>query len=525
MRWPLACLVGLCGLVLSAGPASAGQQFSSNLVTDGDFSQGFSGWTLTQPPAPFQGSLTQANPFAPGQAAWLGKNDDTLNTLSQNLATTPGQTYMLAYSLASGSSQANLVNLPGQTTQFVTSAGNSTVFNQTNFILPLTLQKSTFTATSTSTPLQFAFMNDADRYILSNVSVTPVPPPVPPTASPTSVALAPIAAGKSAQVAFNQPSGPFAQSGSGLGQFTYNFTGTAAGNGEAVVGVFQGGQITPGNVGKTIGTLVGQATGQTYGNIVLTSDTPGNVLLTVMNTSSTTLDPTVSGIQAGAQTTQTLSATPAAPSTAVPNPTINSVSFGTPTVAGSQWSVPNINSFFGAGNAPNKPVTSQLVANETVTMVTSPSPFSFFSGSGAVIISDVQGGKGGTASVVITGQVLNSNNQVLLSSAVLQQTFTASSGSFTGSFQGLKQVTFNTSGNTVTSALGAAPGTNLTLKLTVNSTFTPFDSTATLLVDPPPGDGGGFFSPNPVPEPSALLLTALGAGGLGLLRWRRRRAA
>jgi hypothetical protein len=145
----------------------------TQLVANGGFESGsFSGWTrsgnlsatgvgtvssLPSPGAPHSGSY----------AAYFGPTG-SLGYIAQTLATTPGVTYTLSFWLAhpysdTGMGTEWLVSVGGMTLMDVTDAGN---FGYTQFTF-------TFTATSSSTVLQFGFLEPPSYFFLDDVSVTP----------------------------------------------------------------------------------------------------------------------------------------------------------------------------------------------------------------------------------------------------------------------------------------------------------------------------------------------------------------
>lgn len=142
---------------------------SNNLVTNGSFETGdFSGWTLSGDTG-FVGVCdvsTCPGNFAPEDgtyAAYFGPVGDTA-TISQTVATTPGDTYALSFYLANP--------VGGTPNYFQVSFGNSS-FSFTNFGVAFGWQEFTLTtvATGSQTPLSFTFRNDPSYWFLDNVSV------------------------------------------------------------------------------------------------------------------------------------------------------------------------------------------------------------------------------------------------------------------------------------------------------------------------------------------------------------------
>ena len=107
--------------------------------------------------------------FAPEDgnfAAYFGPVGDTA-TISQNIATTPGDSYSLSFYLANP--------VGGTPNYFSVTFGNSS-FSFTNFGVAFGWQQFTLTtvATSNETPLSFTFRNDPSYWFLDNVTVSAV---------------------------------------------------------------------------------------------------------------------------------------------------------------------------------------------------------------------------------------------------------------------------------------------------------------------------------------------------------------
>jgi hypothetical protein len=153
-------------LALAAtGLANAGD----NLVTNGSFETGdFTGWTLSGDTT-FTGVCnvsTCPGGFPPEDgtyAAYFGPVGDTA-TISQTIATTPGDEYSLSFYLANP--------VGGTPNYFNVTFGNSS-FSFTNFGTAFTWQQFTLTtlATSDQTQLSFTFRNDPSYWFLDNVTV------------------------------------------------------------------------------------------------------------------------------------------------------------------------------------------------------------------------------------------------------------------------------------------------------------------------------------------------------------------
>jgi hypothetical protein len=149
----------------TAGLANAGD----NLVTNGSFETGdFTGWTLSGDTT-FTGVCNVSNcpgAFAPEDgtfAAYFGPVGDTA-TISQTIATTPGDEYSLSFYLANP--------VGGTPNYFNVTFGNSS-FSFTNFGTAFTWQQFTLTtlATTDQTQLSFTFRNDPSYWFLDNVTV------------------------------------------------------------------------------------------------------------------------------------------------------------------------------------------------------------------------------------------------------------------------------------------------------------------------------------------------------------------
>lgn len=141
----------------------------SNLVANGSFETGdFTSWTVTGDTT-FTGVCdvsTCPGGFAPQSgnfAAYFGPVGDTAS-ISQTIATTPGDSYSLSFYLANP--------VGGTPNLFSVTFGDST-FSFQNFGASFGWQQFTLTtlASSDQTPLIFTFRNDPAYWFLDNVTV------------------------------------------------------------------------------------------------------------------------------------------------------------------------------------------------------------------------------------------------------------------------------------------------------------------------------------------------------------------
>ncbi len=168
---------------ITAGLGAASLASAAELVTNGDFGSGLSGWTVGDnvlaltgndyvPCCGTSGTATQmANPFASFGAG----NTTGTNTLSQSIATVSGHKYVLSFDAGAlgGGSQA-ISELAG-----ATPLGSETLNANDALGSTFTHYSFTFTATGATTLLTFSNTSFADGIdpIVDNVSVSAVPEP------------------------------------------------------------------------------------------------------------------------------------------------------------------------------------------------------------------------------------------------------------------------------------------------------------------------------------------------------------
>lgn len=133
---------------------------SANLVSNGGFDNGSTGWTLT--------NIDQNDFVFFDQEAILGKSGG-VGTISQTLTTETGKSYYFSFKLANDMPGTNLFQAlwNGQSVHSITNALAS----------DLTLYSFLVSANSTSTEIAFNFQNDPAVFHLNNVDVTPTPIP------------------------------------------------------------------------------------------------------------------------------------------------------------------------------------------------------------------------------------------------------------------------------------------------------------------------------------------------------------
>ncbi len=157
----------LATLLIGLNTASAG------LVVNGGFETGdFSGWTLSGAGTlNVDYGITAVVPHSGSFAAWFG-DPNGLTFISQVIPTAPGQQYQLGL----WASVSNQGSPPQNEVQFF---WNGVLENDSVNVssLPWTFAGGTFTATQTTTAIQFGFYNVPGWFNLDDVSVDAVPEP------------------------------------------------------------------------------------------------------------------------------------------------------------------------------------------------------------------------------------------------------------------------------------------------------------------------------------------------------------
>jgi hypothetical protein len=148
--------VSVCAALLDPTPALA-----VNLVTNGDFENGFNGWQKSLNSGIFIGIGSNGSQVA------LFELVGSLGFISQTFSTVVGQNYSLSYDLASDGFQPN---------QFQVKIGGNTLFDRSNIgSQPFTSYNFNFVGTGSDT-LQFGGRNDPGSLSLDNVVVAAATP-------------------------------------------------------------------------------------------------------------------------------------------------------------------------------------------------------------------------------------------------------------------------------------------------------------------------------------------------------------
>ena len=161
----------------------------ADLVVNGGFETGdFTNWTTSSNFDSFTTFVTtNVDGYVPNSGSYFAAlgavNSD--QTLSQNLATTVGQTYQLSFALASNGSPNNFSATLSSTVNGIVSTQTAypvnsvpaTPFNSATATYTYTNITYDFTANATSTTLQFSFQDYPAYLALDSVSVNAIPEP------------------------------------------------------------------------------------------------------------------------------------------------------------------------------------------------------------------------------------------------------------------------------------------------------------------------------------------------------------
>jgi len=131
----------------------------ANLVSNGNFATGnFSGWTLSG-----DSSGDYISETSGVYSAALTTNAPDEGYISQTLATTVGQVYLVSFLLAGDGATPN---------SFSASLGGPSLTNVGDTLPSGTSYSYDFTASSTATSLQFSYSDAPGYFYLTNISVT-----------------------------------------------------------------------------------------------------------------------------------------------------------------------------------------------------------------------------------------------------------------------------------------------------------------------------------------------------------------
>ena len=163
-RSAVAKAAGSTALLLFAATAHA----QVNVIANGSFELGLASWSTS-------GFMLQGFDFGidgaaqSGTSAFYGGAIESIGFLNQTFASSAGAVYNIDFWLASDGFLPN---------QFQVLANGQTLVNMQDVLIqPYRAVHTTFTATGSSTQLQFGFRNDSGILHLDNVSVTAVPEP------------------------------------------------------------------------------------------------------------------------------------------------------------------------------------------------------------------------------------------------------------------------------------------------------------------------------------------------------------
>jgi len=149
--------------LLLAATINATPVFALNLVENGGFEDGLTSWVLLNA----GDSKVDSNWPYSGNSAFEFASKNGLASLSQTVATIPGESYNLSYYLIGA----------GGSNEFIASVNGNTLIDQINsYSFPYTFFSFGFTAGSSPTEIAFLSQQEYGAH-LDDVSVAPVPEP------------------------------------------------------------------------------------------------------------------------------------------------------------------------------------------------------------------------------------------------------------------------------------------------------------------------------------------------------------